>query len=82
MRRDERIAEITKTNAKAVLVEIQMTKDITKKMDVAMSDLAQECGTNFRQIKSTADQKKADDLVFFNDIKESQELLKEQITQG
>ena len=59
-----------------------MTKDILKGLDVDFSDLAEECGTNFKNIKSAAAQKKADDLVFFNEIKESQKLLREQITKG
>ena len=59
-----------------------MTKEILKGLDVDFSDLAQECGTNFKKIKNAAAQKKADDLVFFNEIKESQRLLKTQITKG
>ena len=60
-----------------------MTKEILNNMaGVDFSDLAQEFGTNFKKIKNAAAQKQADDLVFFNEIKESQRLLKKQITKG
>ena len=65
-----------------IQVEIQMSKSLLNKLDVDFSELAIQCGTNFRKIKIAAAEKKAEDREFFNQILEAQTELKEQINAG
>ena len=59
-----------------------MTKDIVNNLNIEFSDLASECGTNFKKVRAAAEEKKAEDREYFNQILEGQNQLKDQIDAG